>query len=184
MRSTVASVLMVSALALTPAAAMAQSSAEETVEQSGENLTEQSMDEKAAIDTAANRGEFLNAQMADQTLSSSYIGATVLIGSGEERESVGTVSQLIFDEQDAITGAVVDVGGFLGIGAKPVGLQWDSLKRVKNEQSVAFTTSMTREELENAPAFETQAEIASEENIDMQSEGSAAEQDSGTSSSN
>ena len=98
----------------------------------------------------------------------------MLIGSGEEQESVGTVSQLILDENDVITGAVVDVGGFLGLGAKPVGLQWDAMQRVKQEESVAFTTSLSREELENAPEFQTQEEIASEESIEMESEGNAS----------
>lgn len=126
-------------------------------------MSEEETDKMEAIETAGSRGDFLTEQTSAQTLSENYIGASVLIGSGEERESVGTISQLIFDDNDAITGAVVDVGGFLGLGAKPVGLQWNALEQVRAEETVAFTTSLTREELENAPEFETLDEQAAEQ---------------------
>lgn len=208
MRKTFATVLMVSALALTPAAVLAQSNTDDNATQSDDAMTEQDgsqssdqnsgqsndsmtgqaedepKDDMKAEETAAARGEFVTTQMANQTLSENYIGASVLIGSGEERESVGTVSQLIFDENDVITGAVVDVGGFLGIGAKPVGLQWSALEQVRADETVAFTTSLTREELENAPEFTSLEEKKSEENMEMQTEEPATEGSSDTTTTN
>lgn len=203
MRNFVASALMVSALALTPATVLAQSSTDQDAAQSGDSTTQQDAgqtgqgttnqgsgqsdetttgqskdqveDEMEAIDTAGERGKFLTSQQSNQTLSESYIGASVLIGSGEERESVGTISQLIFDESDAITGAVVDVGGFLGIGAKPVGLQWDTLEQVRSEQTIAFTASMTREEFENAPEFKDLEEQSGEGTEEMEEEPASQE---------
>lgn len=193
MKSLVASAFVISALALPPATVLAQSSTDQTAEQAesqtegmadqnatqsgdaaaddGSAATEdkamsaEEKDEMEAIETAGSRGDFLTEQTSAQILSENYIGASVLIGSGDERESVGTISQLIFDDSDAIAGAVVDVGGFLGLGAKPVGLQWSALEQVRAEETVAFTTTLTREELENAPEFKTLEEQASEEPV-------------------
>ncbi|MEX0922412.1 MAG: PRC-barrel domain-containing protein [Rhodovibrionaceae bacterium] len=200
MRRIFAPALMVSALALSPAVVMADDSSGQNAEPSSESMTDQntgqtdatqndeSMTEDNATstdsstsmsaETSADRGGFVTAQNSNQTLSETYIGASVLAGSGEERESIGTISQLIFDDSHAITGAVVDVGGFLGLGAKPVGLQWESLEERRAEDTVAFTTSMTREDFENAPEFKDLDEQRSEQ--ELQSEEPASTGTTGT----
>lgn len=48
--------------------------------------------------------------------------------------------------------AVVDVGGFLGIGAKPVGLSLASLDFMRDQNgTVHATTAMTKDQLKNLP---------------------------------
>lgn len=100
----------------------------------------------------------LTEQQAGEKLSNSYIGASVVARSAEGLESVGKVSELLLNDEDKIVGVVVDVGGFLGIGAKPVGLSWAALDEEQADGSVLLRTSLTREELEAAPAFKTAAE--------------------------
>ncbi len=180
MRSLFAPALMVSALALSPALVSADDSAGQatgqTAGQAGDAMTESGslqnedvkQDELRPLETAGQRGDFLTEQTANQVLSESYIGASVLIGTGEETESVGTISQLIFDDNDAITGAVVDVGGFLGIGAKPVGLQWSALEQRRAEDTVAFTTTLTRADFENAAEYRDLDDQRSEEMLELQ----------------
>ena len=47
---------------------------------------------------------------------------------------------------------VVDVGGFLGIGAKPVAIQASSLKFMRDEHGkVHATTAMNKDDLESLP---------------------------------
>src|SRR5262249_29601657 len=53
------------------------------------------------------------------------MGAEVV---GSEGKKVGKVEDLILDEQQKISGVVVGVGGFLGIGEKQVGLNWQQAK--------------------------------------------------------
>jgi len=69
---------------------------------------------------------------------------------------VGEISELLLDDSGKITDAVVDVGGFLGIGEKPVALQLSDLKILKQDEtdSVRVYTAMAEEELEAMPEFE------------------------------
>lgn len=97
----------------------------------------------------------LTEQNPDQVLSDKYIGADVVARSSEGLESVGKVSDLVLGADDKIVGVVVDVGGFLGVAAKPVGLSWAALSEEQNDGELMLRTSLTREELEEAPEFKT-----------------------------
>ncbi|HVJ41952.1 MAG TPA: PRC-barrel domain-containing protein [Dongiaceae bacterium] len=79
------------------------------------------------------------------------IGMKVYNPDGSE---VGKVKDVLFDPNGNVKGVVVNVGGVLGIGAKPVGLQW---KEVDVQSSNgAMKVNYTKEQLEAAPRFETQ----------------------------
>ena len=71
---------------------------------------------------------------------------------------VGEISELIVTEQGEITDAIVDVGGFLGIGEKPVALKLTDLQILRQDGSeeVRIYTAMAEEELEAMPEFEKQ----------------------------
>jgi hypothetical protein len=82
-------------------------------------------------------------ELTDAVLS----GATVY-GPGEE--TIGVVSHV----HGAGGGAqvIVDVGGFLGIGAKPVAVQAASLDFMRDESgTVHAVTNWTKEQLETMP---------------------------------
>ncbi len=68
---------------------------------------------------------------------------------------IGEVSELIVGEQGQISEAIVDVGGFLGIGEKPVALTMDQLDilRQGDGDDVRIFVSATREQLEAMPTF-------------------------------
>ena len=100
---------------------------------------------------------FVVEQEPDQKLSDSYIGASVVARSPEGTESVGTVSDLLLSNENKIVGVVVDVGGFLGIGAKPVGLSWTALQEEWSDGQLLLRTELTRitdwwEEVTGPPA--------------------------------
>lgn len=97
----------------------------------------------------------LTEQSPDQVLSDKYIGADVVAGSPEGVESVGKVSDLVLGPDNKIVGVIVDVGGFLGVAAKPVGLSWASLSEEQNDGELMLRTSLSRAELEEAPEFKT-----------------------------
>ncbi len=101
---------------------------------------------------------FLTEQQPGEKLSDSYIGASVVTRSSEGLEDVGEVTDLLLSEDDKIVGVVVDIGGFLGVGAKPVGLSWTALSEQQSDSGLLLLTNMTREELEAAPAFQTAAQ--------------------------
>lgn len=74
-------------------------------------------------------------------------GATIY---DPEDKTVGTISHIHGMGADTI--AIVDVGGFLGIGAKPVALPLSALDVMRNGTGIVHaTTRMTREAIKDLP---------------------------------
>jgi len=109
----------------------------------------------------------MNEQQPDQVLSDSYIGAKVVARSDQGLEDVGTVSELVLGPDDKIVGVVVDVGGFLGVGAKSVGLSWASLTEERADGELLLKTELTRQDFEDAPEFKTLADTQVESDQQM-----------------
>lgn len=83
----------------------------------------------------------------DELTSATVEGANVY---GPDDSHIGDVSHFHGAGQNAQ--AVVDVGGFLGLGAKPVALNVSSLNFMRDENGkVHATTAMTKDELKNLP---------------------------------
>jgi hypothetical protein len=72
-------------------------------------------------------GDFVTKREANQFLASNIEGANVM---GPQNESIGKVSDLIVGDDGRLAAVTVDVGGFLGIGAKTVAIPADGLKYV------------------------------------------------------
>ncbi|WP_193370851.1 PRC-barrel domain-containing protein [Pelagibius marinus] len=113
---------------------------------------------------------FFTEQQPGEKLSDSYIGASVVARSSEGLENVGKVTDLLLSDSNKVVGVVVDIGGFLGVGAKPVGLSWTALSEEQSDGELLLLTNMTREELEAAPAFKTIAEKQVEQDRKMMEE--------------
>jgi len=79
--------------------------------------------------------------------------APVLVGApvyGAGDRKVGTISHL--HGSGATTEVVIDVGGFLGIGAKPVLVSIDQLNMMRDENgNVHGSTAWTRDQLRDLP---------------------------------
>ena len=73
-----------------------------------------------------------------------------------EGEWIGEISQLVLTEDGRIDAAIVDVGGFLGLGEKPVELSMDQLTINRMEDGDTFRVSvpMTEAELEALPTWQ------------------------------
>jgi sporulation protein YlmC with PRC-barrel domain len=101
-------------------------------------------------------------QAETQLLAADLMGASVF---GPDGKEVGAVEDLILDKQLTVAGVVVGVGGFLGIGKKEVGLDWEQAKLVESPDTAAkkIMIGMTKADLEAAPDFKTKAEREAEE---------------------
>ena len=109
----------------------------------------------------------MSEQQPEQVLSDSYIGAKVVARSDQGLEDVGTVSELVLGPDDKIVGVVVDVGGFLGVGAKSVGLSWASLTEERADGELLLKTELTRQDFEDAPEFKSLADTQVESDQQM-----------------
>lgn len=68
---------------------------------------------------------------------------------------IGEVSDLLLADDGKVTATVVDVGGFLGMGEKPVSLDLSQIDILRNDagDDVRVYVSMTKEALEAMPAY-------------------------------
>ena len=76
------------------------------------------------------------------------IGADILNPSGDE---IGSVKDLVVGPDNKINKAIIQVGGFLGVGSKNVAVDIDQLKQGGKKKG--FVTSMTKEELKTLPEY-------------------------------
>jgi hypothetical protein len=78
---------------------------------------------------------------------SNLVGAAIY---GADDEKVGTISHL--HQSGTVSQAVVDVGGFLGIGSKPVLVDLSELNMMRDHTgSVHGMTSWTKDQLKSLP---------------------------------
>lgn len=105
---------------------------------------------------------FITNQQSSQTLASSIMGMSIHNGTGKNSAEIGKVTDLILDKDHKITGVVVGVGGFLGIGQKDVGIPWNKFDQVNPQARVAIV-SMSKEALEKAPPFTSTEEKQAQE---------------------
>lgn len=92
-------------------------------------------------------------QGQDRVDTEELIGMTAQTPEGED---LGKIGDLVLTEQGEVEAAIIEVGGFLGIGAKQVAVDWNLVRiSPENDQVVV---NMTREELEAAPEYEDTAE--------------------------
>ena len=88
----------------------------------------------------------------DAVLATSFIGSSVYTAANE---NVGDINDLVFDDKGAIKAVIIGVGGFLGMGEKDVAVPLEKITVTRDESNaVKLTIQASKEELENAPAFD------------------------------
>jgi hypothetical protein len=78
-------------------------------------------------------------------------------------EEVGTIADLVMDQEQKLVGVVLSVGGFLGIGEKWVAIPVDQIDFPAGDQPARLLVAVTEEQLTNAPDFVTRATVEAEE---------------------
>jgi uncharacterized protein YrrD len=78
-------------------------------------------------------------------------------------EEVGTIADLVMDQEQKLVGVVLSVGGFLGIGDKWVAIPVDQIDFPTDEQPARLLVAVTEEQLKNAPDFMTREAVEAEE---------------------
>lgn len=109
---------------------------------------------------------FLETAPDGDVMASRVIGADLFLVSGAVSETrvdavpdgwerVTDVNDVLLGSDGEVRGVLVDVGGFLGIGARNVLVSMEALTLVEHSDSdaVYVTLDATREQLENAPGY-------------------------------
>jgi sporulation protein YlmC with PRC-barrel domain len=83
---------------------------------------------------------------SDQFRASKMLGSTVY---DVQNRDIGSVKDLVIDQDGRVADAVVDVGTFLGMGGKDVAVPLSAIKTDNNR----LTLDMTKEQLQQAQAY-------------------------------
>jgi hypothetical protein len=69
-------------------------------------------------------------------------------------EDLGEISNVVLDSNGAPAQVIVDLGGFLGIGEKPVAIDMTALQimQATDGDTIRASVQMTQEQLETLPA--------------------------------
>lgn len=115
--------------------------------------SEAANDEMASDDSGTDAPEGFVRVSLDQMTADDLTSAEVF---GPNNEQIGEVSELVLDGE-MVSLVVVDVGGFLGLGEKPVALELDQIEVVREEdtEEVRVHVDMTEDELEQLPRYES-----------------------------
>jgi hypothetical protein len=122
-------------------------------------------DDSASMDAPS--GEmFITMQEENEVSANTYVGQSLY---NMEDESIGEITDLIFSDDGGARTAVVGVGGFLGIGQKDVGVNFDmiTIEQQPDSTDVRLVIEATREDLENAPEYMDLDDQAAEQDAEM-----------------
>jgi sporulation protein YlmC with PRC-barrel domain len=101
--------------------------------------------------TPSDTMDYLAQQQSGEWLASKLIGTKVESSGGDK---LGDINDVIIGKSGDVIGAVIGVGGFLGLGEKNVAIPFENVTTtVKNENESVVVLNVTREELEAAPDF-------------------------------
>jgi len=108
-------------------------------------------------DTSSNTSNSMGIGTAVRNADGSY-NASAVIGldvRNSNNDSIGSVRQLIVDKSGKVSGVVVDVGGFLGIGAHPVLLQWNQVQLADRDGKTIAVVNVDKDTLKQMPAYKS-----------------------------
>jgi sporulation protein YlmC with PRC-barrel domain len=95
---------------------------------------------------------FASQQNQTEVLGTDFIGTPVVTPDGQK---IGSIANLVFDQNGRIELAVIGVGGFLGVGQKEVALPFDSIKSDVQKDKHVFVIEANKDQLKAAPSYQT-----------------------------
>ncbi len=99
---------------------------------------------------AQSQVEYIAKQTSGEWLASRMIGVSVENSAGE---ALGAVNDLILGQNGEVVGAVIGVGGFLGMGEKNVAVPYSVVSTTQKDDETVVILAATKEELQAAPDY-------------------------------
>ena len=92
---------------------------------------------------------------AEGSIVTNIIGESVYNGTGDDAENIGKVTDVVFDKDGMAKSVVIGVGGFLGVGAKNVALDYDKLQWAEKNGDRWLVAQTSKDELTAHPEFDS-----------------------------
>ena len=121
--------------------------------QQDRKMTEEHAGSASSMDSSSYRSYSENKDTIAGALISGNLSADQLLGakvSNASGDTIGEIGDLMVDSKNEVRKAIVEVGGFLGIGSKNVAVD---LAELKQSADKGFVSTMTKEELTTLPEY-------------------------------
>jgi hypothetical protein len=86
----------------------------------------------------------------------SILGKDVYSPSGQ---AMGRVVDLLVDETGQPRAAIIDFGGFLGVGTRKIAIDWNSLRFDAGDPKKVVVADLDRDEIKAAPEYRDSREV-------------------------
>lgn len=111
-----------------------------------------------------------SAQKPDRPIESDGIPAVVIDGQQVESilgkkvrsnagEDMGRIIDVIVDKSGQIRAAIIDFGGFLGVGTRQIAVDWRTIRFPSDQKSESLAVDLTRDQLRVAPVYKAGEQI-------------------------
>jgi len=105
-----------------------------------------------ATTTAAIDKSTLTQMPATEMKAEELVGTTVY---GANDENIGEIGDIVLTQDGKVDAVIIDVGGFLGVGEKPVAVGFDNLAFMADKDGKKYLyTNFSKEQLDKQPAYD------------------------------
>lgn len=72
---------------------------------------------------------------------------------GRDGKEIGRLTEVLVDATGTPRAAVIDIGGFLGVGSRAIAVEWDALRFRPGSKKAAITLLMSLDAIKAMPAY-------------------------------
>jgi hypothetical protein len=101
-------------------------------------------------------GEGIPALVVDGTKVLGVLGKQVRSSAGED---MGRIVDVIIDRSARVRAAVIDFGGFLGVGNRQIAVAWSAIRLPAEDKPGALVVDFTRDQLRVAPTYKAGEQV-------------------------
>jgi hypothetical protein len=74
-------------------------------------------------------------------------------------ENMGRIVDVIVDRDGQVRAAVIDFGGFLGVGSRKIAVDWNAFRFPAEGSGKPITVELTRENVKGAPEYKAKSAV-------------------------
>ena len=74
-------------------------------------------------------------------------------------ENMGRIVDVIVDRDGRVRAAIIDFGGFLGVGSRKIAIDWSALRFDLGEKRELVTLELTRDQVKAAPEYKDKQSV-------------------------
>ena len=78
---------------------------------------------------------------------------------GADGTDMGRIVDIIADKSGQLRAAIIDFGGFLGVGSRQIAVDWNAIRFPSDGKTDSVEVDLTRDQLRVAPAYKPGEQI-------------------------